>query len=146
MSGRLLLEESVKSAQSAQAAVQAAMAQTNETKLPRAVLLAFAPLHRLAMGVAVGVVLGGLIFATTTALLLKGGPVIGPNLGLLAEYFFGYSVTWRGAFVGLVWGTGIGFLSGWGFAVLRNFLVWAWLTVIRSRAEMEQYGDFLDHL
>jgi len=48
--------------------------------------------------------------------------------------------------VGLRWGFGAGFLLGWGFALLRNFVVWSWLILIRSRAEMEQYGDLLDHL
>jgi hypothetical protein len=25
-------------------------------------------------------------------------------------------------------------------------VTWIWLTVIRSKAEMEEYSDFLDHL
>ena len=41
---------------------------------------------------------------------------------------------------------GVGFVLGYGFAFTRNAAVWLWLTVIRSRAEMDQYSDFLDHL
>lgn len=115
-------------------------------QLPSPLLLAFAPMHRTAMGVAFGVVCGGLLFVMTMALLVKGGYPIGPNLSLLGQYFAGYRVTFPGAFVGLLWGFGVGFLLGWGFAVARNLIVWAWLTLVRSRAEMEEYGDFLDHM
>ncbi len=122
------------------------MVEVDKDKLPSPLLLAFAPLHRVAMGVAVGVVLGGLILLMTITLVIRGGPFPGPRLGLLSQFFFGYTVTVPGAFVGLLWGFAAGFILGWGFAVLRNLVVWIWLTVIRSRAEMEQYSDFLDHL
>ena len=115
-------------------------------QLPSPLLLAFAPMHRTAMGVAFGVVLGGLLFAMTMALVIKGGYPVGPNLSLLGQFFFGYTVTFVGAFVGLLWGFGVGFLLGWGFAVARNLVVWSWLVLIRSRAEMDEYGDFLDHM
>jgi hypothetical protein len=122
------------------------MVDLTREELPRPLLRAFAPLHRTALGVSVGTVLGTLIFVMTGTLLLKGGDVIGPNLALLNQYFIGYSVSWPGAFVGLLWGLGVGFAIGWGFALTRNLVIWAWLLVIRSRAEMERYGDFLDHL
>jgi len=115
-------------------------------QLPSPLLLAFAPLHRTAMGVACGVVLGGLLFLMTLFLVAKGGYPVGPTLALLGQFFFGYTVTFPGAFVGLLWGFMTGFLLGWGFAVVRNLVVWSWLLLIRSRAEMEQYGDFLDHM
>lgn len=121
------------------------MAEANKGKVLAPLLQAFAPLHRIALGVALGVVLGVLIFLMTLNAVLRGGfPV--PNLWLLREFFFGYTVTFGGAFVGLAWGFVVGFFLGWGFALLRNLVMWIWLTVIRSRAEMEQYGDFLDHL
>lgn len=117
-----------------------------QEELPSPLLLAFAPVHRAAMGIAWGVVLGGFLFLLTLFLVVKGGYPIGPNLALLGEFFFGYTVTFPGAFVGLLWGFGVGFLLGWGFAVVRNVIVWSWLTLIRSRAEMDEYGDFLDHM
>jgi hypothetical protein len=109
------------------------------------VLRAFAPLHRGALGIACGVVVGGLICSATLALLLHGGY---PNVKfyLLAQFFWGYSVSWPGAFVGFLWGWVVGFVLGYGFALVRNAAVWTWMTVIRSRAEMEHYSDFLDHL
>ncbi len=118
----------------------------SKDQLPNPLLLAFAPMHRTAMGVATGTVAGGLLFLMTMALVIKGGYPIGPNLGLLGQFLFGYTVTFSGAFVGLLWGFGVGFLLGWGFAVVRNFIVWSWLVLIRSRAEMDEYGDFLDHM
>jgi hypothetical protein len=108
-------------------------------------LRAFAPLHKTALGIACGVVLGGLVFAVTLATVILGR-YPSANLALLGQFFRGYSISWRGAFIGLLWGWGLGFLLGWGFALVRNAVVWIWLTVIRSRAEMEEYSDFLDHL
>jgi hypothetical protein len=117
---------------------------TRETASP--LLRAFAPLHRLAMGVACGVVLGGMIFLVTLIAVTAGLRHRGQFLPLLGQYFIGYTVTWSGAFVGLLWGLATGFLLGWAFAFLRNFVFWSWLVLIRSRAEMEQYSDFLDHM
>lgn len=128
-----------------QGTVNELMAVEDRPEVPSALLLAFAPLHRLAMGVAVGVVLGGLLFLVTMVQVMRGG-VPAPNLWLLGQFFIGYRVTIPGAFIGLLWGFGVGFFLGWGFALLRNVIIWIWLTAIRSRAEMEQYGDFLDHL
>jgi hypothetical protein len=111
---------------------------------PSLLLRAFAPLHRTAMGIAWGVVGGGLLAVATLVLVLRGTDPL--SFGLLGQFFWGYSVAWRGVFIGLVWGFGVGFVLGYGFAFVRNAAVWIWLTVIRSRAEMEQYSDFLDHL
>jgi hypothetical protein len=109
-------------------------------------LLAFAPLHRTALGVASGTVMGGVIFIATLFLVVKGGYPVGPNLALLGEFMYGYTVTLSGALIGFVWGFGIGFFIGWIFAVAHNVAIWLWLIIIRSQAEMDQYGDFLDHM
>ena len=122
------------------------MADKEDLSIPTPLLQAFAPLHRSAMGVACGVVLGGSVFLTTAVLLVKGGKVVGPNLALLGQFFWGYTVTWPGAFIGLLWGFVAGFVLGWGFALVRNLSIWIWLTLVRTRAEMKQYRDFLDHL
>jgi hypothetical protein len=109
-------------------------------------MLAFAPLHRNALGLACGTVLGGVVFTATLALVIKGGNQVGSNLILLNQFFWGYSVNLGGAFIGFLWAFGVGFALGWCFAVTRNLVIWIWLTVVRSRAEMDQYSDFLDHL
>jgi len=115
-----------------------------ENPVPDPLLRAFAPMHRTAMGVAWGVVGGGLLALASLVLVLRGKDIV--DLGLLAQFFAGYSVSWSGVFIGLLWGFGVGFALGYGFAFARNAAVWIWLTVIRSRAEMDQYSDFLDHL
>jgi hypothetical protein len=97
------------------------------------------------MGLAFGTVLGGLLGLATLILAMRGG-FPEPNLNLLSQFFWGYSVSYRGAFVGFIWGMVVGYVMGWGFALVRNIVFWIWLTVIRSRAEMEEYSDFLDHL
>jgi len=107
-------------------------------------LRAFAPLHRTAMGVAWGVVMGGLLAVATMVPVIKGNDFL--SFGLLAQFFWGYSLSWRGVFVALLWGFGVGFALGYGFALVRNATIWLWLTIIRSRAEMDQYSDLLDHL
>jgi len=121
------------------------MPTQEDSSLERPLLRAFAPLHKTALGMACGVVLGGLVFAVTAVSVIQG-QYPSPNLGLLGQFFWGYRISWRGAFIGLLWGWALGFVLGWGFALVRNVAVWIWLTVIRSRAEMEQYSDFLDHL
>ncbi len=121
------------------------MAAKQNSGARRPLMLAFAPLHRSALGIASGVVLGGLLAAATAVLVIEGG-YPEPNLGLLAPFFRGYSITWPGVLIGFVWGWIAGFVLGWGFALARNAAVWIWLAVIRSRAEMEEYSDFLDHL
>ena len=66
--------------------------------------------HKSALGFAVGVMVGGGLFLLTAvhvALTADGLP-----LGLLNQYFAGYDVTWRGAFIGLAWGFAVGFVAG----------------------------------
>jgi hypothetical protein len=109
-------------------------------------LRAFAPLHRIAMGVAGAVVVSGLLAIVTIVLWLRGTDEAITAGSLLGQFLWGYSVSVRGIFIGLIWGVVIGFVMGYGFALVRNAAVWLWLTLIRSRAEMDQYSDFLDHM
>jgi|SRR5690349_20275508 len=65
-----------------------------------------------AWGVALGAVLGlGLCFATLI-LVWKGGADVGQNLGRLSNVLPGYSVSWGGAFLGLMYGFFIGYALG----------------------------------
>lgn len=118
--------------------------ETNDD--PGFLLRTFAPLHRAAMGIACGVVGGALLAIVSLALLGRGTDEAMTAGALLGQFLWGYTVSWPGVFVGLVWGFVVGFVLGYGFALVRNGMVWLWLTTIRSRAEMDQYSDFLDHL
>lgn len=68
--------------------------------------------------------LGGVgLFLATAWLLIRGGTEVGPTLGLLANYFPGYEVTWPGALIGLLYGAVVGGIAGWTLALLYNRLV-----------------------
>jgi hypothetical protein len=78
-------------------------------------------------------------------LIIKGGEVIGPNLRLLGQYFYGYSVTLKGAFIGMAYSFFWGFLFGWLFAYLRNLFIGFFIYRARKKTELMKFKDFLDH-
>jgi hypothetical protein len=67
------------------------------------------------------------IFAATNWLVLKGGDVVGPHLGLLSQFFIGYSVTFVGSFIGAAYGFLVGYISG-------LIIGWIYNTVVFLRA------------
>lgn len=115
-----------------------------EERLPAEVQLAFLPLHKRALGMAVGAAAGLVCFAITAIALVRPDPEL--NLMLLAEYFYGYTVSWAGAFVALAWGFVVGFTAGWFIAFCRNLVIAASLWLTRTRAELDATRDFLDHI
>jgi hypothetical protein len=114
--------------------------------LPPAVVRAFAPLHKTALGVAVGTAAALAVLALTVSSLLRGMGEHSSHLGLLSEYFYGYSVTWLGAPVGAFWAFVVGFVAGWFTAFCRNLVIAAALVLTRTRAELAANRDFLDHI
>lgn len=123
----------------------ATMHSDQEDVLPPSVALAFAPLHKRAFGIAIGLACGLTIFLVTAAYLLRD-PEHGIGLALLAQYFKGYSVSWGGALVGFFWGFVVGFVGGWFLAFCRNLVIAASIFVIRAKSELNQTRDFLDHI
>jgi len=114
-------------------------------ELPAALALAFAPLHKRALGTALGVVAGGIVFSLTVVHLvfhLENAP----DLRLLGEYFYGYTISWRGALIGLFWGFVSGFVAGWFIAFSRNLVLAISLFIGRTRSELAATRDFLDHI
>ena len=107
--------------------------------------LAFAPVHKRAFGMAAGIASAMLAFGVTAIYLLRK-PDPGFNLGLLSEYFYGYSVSWRGAFVGAAWSFVAGFAAGWFFAFWRNLTLAAYVFITRERQALAQTREFLDHI
>ena len=72
----------------------------------------------------VGGVIGGLgLFIMTAWLLLEGGPQVGSHLQLLSNYFIGYSVTWPGSVIGLLYGALTGGVLGWTIGFIYNKVV-----------------------
>jgi hypothetical protein len=116
-----------------------------EPPLPRELLLAFSPVHKSAFGIAIATVCALLVFGVT-ALTIQQPPASRVRLELLAVYFRGYSVTWAGALIGAGWATVAGFVFGWFLAFSRNLVVAISLFVIRTRAQLAETRDFLDHI
>jgi hypothetical protein len=113
--------------------------------LPAELQPAFLPLHKRALGMAFGITLGGLVFLVTAVqVLVRPDPEF--PLYLLGEYFYGYTVSWEGAFLGLGWGFVTGFVAGWFLAFARNFGLAAFLFITRTRADLAATNDFLDHI
>jgi hypothetical protein len=111
--------------------------------LPPALVSAFAPVHQRALGIAVGLTLGASV-AIVTAFHVVAEPANAPDVGLLAQYFYGYTVTGAGIGVGFLWGFATGFVTGWFVGFVRNFTVNAWLLVVRTKANLAQ--PFLDDI
>jgi hypothetical protein len=119
--------------------------QTPEEALHPLLAKAFAPVHKSAFGVATGLACAMLAFGVTAIYLLRR-PDPGFDLGLFGEYFYGYSMTWRGAFIGAAWSFVTGFVAGWFFAFCRNLVLAVWIFVTRERQALAQDIDFLDHI
>ena len=115
--------------------------------IPSSVLrTTFARMDKVALATAVGAVSGLLIFAATLWLVIKGGEVVGPNLRLLSQYFVGYTVTVKGAFIALAYSFFWGGLFGWLFAYIRNLSVGFYIYRVKRKAENVALRDFLDVL
>lgn len=110
----------------------------------KVIIDAFAKLDRTALGFAVGTLWGLSVFVATIFLVLKGGEVVGPNLALLGQFFYGYTVTISGAFIGLVYGFVTGFALGWLIGLLRNSLMSAYLLGLKTRATLTSSLDSID--
>ena len=78
----------------------------------QAVSQTFAKVNARAWGIACGLLFGLVLLAITWVLVAKGGPVVGPHLGLLSNVLPGYSVTYVGGVIGFVYGFVIGYAFG----------------------------------
>ena len=110
----------------------------------KVIIQAFARLDSTALGLAVGTLSALIVFTATIVLIIKGGAVVGPNLSLLGQFFIGYTVTVKGAFVGLVYGFMAGFILGWLIGFFRNSMVSGYLRVLRTRAVLSSSLDSID--
>ena len=128
-------------------------------QLPPRLRQAFAPLRKRALGLAMGLVTGLVLFLITAYHLafdpsapahLANHPFDGDPIGhlwLLQQYFSGYDpVSWTGAAFGFVWAAAVGFVVGFGIAALRNGIVQGWLMVVRARGNLDANKGFLDQI
>ena len=116
-----------------------------EPALPKSAMLLFAPIDKRAFGAAIGTVAAlGVMLLTVAQLLLRPNPA--SHLSLLAQYFPGYAVSYAGAVIGAAWGFAVGFCGGWFTAFTRNLVLAVSLFFLRSKAELADSRDFLDHI
>jgi protoporphyrinogen oxidase len=102
---------------------------------------AFARLHEKGLGVALGSVVGLYTFLATARIVLIPEKEIADALELLGHYFIGFQVSRLGAFIGLAYGFGLGFLLGWSIAHLRNVLLDLYLYMVRRKEESRSLED-----
>jgi hypothetical protein len=76
-----------------------------------------------AWGIAIGLLLGLGLFVATNVLVLKGGAEVGPHLGLLANYFPGYRVSFAGSCIGFVYAFVVGYAIGRVIGSVYNRLI-----------------------
>ena len=97
--------------------------QKNEVDFEHEVMRAVARLKAGILGVVFGLIFGVGLFAMTAILLVENGPNTGAHLRLLGNYFIGYTVTWKGAFIGFLWAFATGALIGWPIGIVYNCIV-----------------------
>ena len=111
----------------------------------KALAVAFPKLDRMALGVSTGAVAGIILFLATVFLVIKGGPVVGPTLQLLHNFFPGYTVTVSGSLLGLGYGFLAGFATGWMFAFIRNLTVFLYMALAQHHAERQLLRKLLEY-
>jgi hypothetical protein len=104
----------------------------------------FRRLDAVALGQASGIIGGLLLCLATLFLVIKGGPVVGPNLSLLSQVFPYYDVTPAGILLGLAYGALTGFGIGWIYAWLRNITVMLTLAAMDRRVRLEMLWKGLE--
>jgi hypothetical protein len=109
------------------------------------IVQSLAKLDGTALGVALGLLTGFGIFAATNFLVLKGGEVIGTNLGLLSQFFIGYDVNFSGSLIGMVYGIIVGFIIGWLIAAIRNFVFTVYMHIFKLRGSISAVNDYIDN-
>ena len=120
-------------------------AESSNPQIPQSLGLAFAPLHKRALGIAVGTACG-LAIAVVTILFIATGRPDTINLGLLNQFFWGYTPTWPGVLIGFWWGFLAGFVAGWFLAFCRNAAIAVSIFLVRTRSQLGNTRDFLDHI
>jgi protoporphyrinogen oxidase len=105
----------------------------------------FRKVDRAALGAAVGVTSGLLLFLATLVLVQQGA-VEHSGLSLLGQYFPGYRITPAGSVLGLGYGFLTGFALGWSFAFLRNATVFLYLAITQRRAERQALRRLFEYL
>lgn len=76
------------------------------------------------LGLVLGILFSLVLFVATNWLVLKGGPVVGPHLQLLNQYFIGYSVSFVGSLIAIPYALVTGYVAGFIIAWVYNTVVY----------------------
>ncbi len=104
----------------------------------------FAHYDAVALGAAVGLVSGAVVFLATAVLLIRGGQPLGPTLSLLGHYLLGFEVSWSGAALGFMEAGLGGFLFGFTLARIMNLLVDVIADSVLKECQLQGVLDPLD--
>ena len=114
--------------------------------IERWLFLSFARMDKFAFATSCGTLAALVIFVATIWLIGKGGADVGQHLKLIGQYFIGYTVTVKGAFLASGYAFFTGFLLGWSTAYLRNMFIALYLNYIKKRYELLSIKDLIDHI
>ncbi len=98
---------------------------------------AFARMDSIAMAVAMGLIFAVGLFLATAILLIKGagpGVPVGPNLSALGTFLPGYSVSWVGSVVGVLYAAAVGAVVGCVLSVMWNVTHFIFIGIVVMRA------------
>jgi hypothetical protein len=116
------------------------------TNLPRRIVLVLAYVDARALGLSLGIICGLWLSLLTIASSYLGVKAAWPGLALLSQYFPGFRVSYSGSLTGFVYASLCGFVAGYLFAWVRNYLVHSYVIFLRRRGEQQAMNDLLDHL
>ena len=68
-----------------------------------------------------------------------------PIQGMVSQYFPGFEINLKGAFIGMLFSFSWGFLFAWLVAYLRNLFVAIYIYRIKRETEMLTFIDFVDN-
>lgn len=106
----------------------------NKSASDKAILMAaFARMDIPGLAVAMGSIFALVLFFATTALVIKGGEVVGPHLSLLGIYLPGYEVSWLGGLIGAAYFWLIGAVLGFSIAFLWNMTHYLYIALMVVR-------------
>ena len=123
-----------------------AMKRSSGSLIEKAIIRVFSRLDKFAFAVAVGTASFLFLFLATIFLEFKGDQNIVQSMLLLNNYFVGYDISIKGAFIGggycFLWG----FISGWLFAYIRNLSLGFVIYKEKKKLENQSLKDLLDYI
>lgn len=123
-----------------------AMKKSSGSLIEKTIIRVFSRLDKFAFAVAVGTASFLFLFLTTIFLVFKGDQNIVQSMLLLNNYFIGYDISIKGAFIGggycFLWG----FISGWLFAYIRNLSLGFVIYMEKKKLENQSLKDLLDYI